>query len=100
MTHTYHKLFLFWSIHIIIYLKFFIGNMNIIKNRMRIRIRNNRLNDCLVICIEKDIFIDFQNKKTIQSFHNKKNCRQQLLILQIILYTVPTIQKSWIRPCS
>jgi len=73
--------------------------MNIIKNRMRNRIRNDRLNDYLVICIEKDIFIDFQNKKTIQSFHNMKNCRRQLLILQFFLYSALTIQKSWIRPC-
>jgi hypothetical protein len=54
--------------------------MNIIKNQMRNQMRDDQLNDCLVIYIEKDIFIDFQNKKTIQSFHNLKNCRGQLLI--------------------
>ena len=99
MAHTYHKLFFFWSTHIIIYHKFFLDSMNIIKNQMRNRMINDRLNDCLVICTEKDIFIDFQNKKTIQSFHNMKNCRRQLLILQFFLYSALTIQKSWIRPC-
>jgi len=28
-----------------------------------------------------------------------KNCRGQLLMLQIFLYGVPTIQKFWIRHC-
>jgi hypothetical protein len=81
MAHTYHKLFLFWPTHIIIYLKFFLDSMNIVKNRMRNQMRDDRLNDCLVIYIEKYIFIDFQNKKTIQNFHNMKNCRGQLLIV-------------------
>jgi len=62
--------------------------------------RDDQLNDCLVIYIAKDIFIDFQNKKTIQSFHNMKNCRGQLLMIQFFLYGAPTIQKSWIRHYS
>jgi len=94
MAHTYHKLFFFSFTHIIIYHKFFLDSMNIIKNQMRNRMINDRLNDCLVIYITKDIFIDFQNKKTIQSFHNMKNCREQLLMIQIFLYDVSTIQKS------
>jgi len=53
--------------------------------------RNGRLSYCLVIYIAKDVFIDFQNKKTIQSFHNMKNCRGQLLMIQIFLYGAPTI---------
>jgi len=43
--------------------------------------RNDRLSDCLVIYIAKDIFIDFQKKKTIQNFHNMKNCRRQLIMI-------------------
>ena len=99
MAYTYHKLFFFWPTHIIIYRKLFLESMNIIKNQMRNRMRNDRLNDCLVIYIAKDIFIDFQNKKTILSFHNMKNCRGQLSMIQIFLYGAPTIQKSWIRHC-
>jgi len=56
---------------------------------MRNRMRNDRLNDCLVIYIAKNIFIDFQNKKTIQSFHNIKNCRGQLLMIHFFLFGVP-----------
>ncbi|AES96361.1 transmembrane protein, putative [Medicago truncatula] len=79
--YTYHKLFFFWPTYIIIYLKLFFDSMNIIKNWMQNRMRDDRLNDCLVIYIEKYIFIDFQNKKTVQSFRNMKNCRGQLLML-------------------
>lgn len=48
---------------------------------------NDQLNDFLVISIYKDIFIDIENEKIIQNFHNIKNCRGQFY----------TIQKSWIR---
>jgi len=42
------------------------------KNHMQNRMRDNQLNDCLVIYTEKDIFIDIENEKIIQSFHNMK----------------------------
>ena len=66
MIHTYHILFLFWPTLIIIYIKLFIDNMNIIKNRMRNQIEDDQLNCCLVIYIVKDIFIDIENDKIIQ----------------------------------
>jgi hypothetical protein len=65
--------------------------MNIIKNRMRNRIRDDRLNDCLVIYIVKDIFIDIENDKIIQSFHNMKNCRGQCCKFS---YMVPPLFKN------
>jgi len=37
--------------------------------------RDDRLNICLVIYIVKDIFIDSENDKINQSFHNMKNYR-------------------------
>ena len=55
--------------------------------------RDDRLKYCLVIYIEKNIFIDFQNKKTIQNLHNMKNCRGKLLMLQIS-YIVPPLFKN------
>jgi len=44
--------------------------MNTIKIRMRIRMRDDRLNVCLVIYIVKYIFIDIENDKINQNFHN------------------------------
>jgi len=73
MDNIYHKSFLFWPTLILIYLKFFVDNMNIIKNRMRNQMRDVRLNDRLVIYRVKDIFIDIKNDKIIQNFHNMKN---------------------------
>jgi len=68
MAHTYYKLFLSWPTHIIIYLKFFLDNMNIIKNQMPNCVRDDQLNDCLVIYIEKDIFIDIENEKSFKIY--------------------------------
>lgn len=34
---------------------------------------DDRLNDCLIIYIEKNIFIDIENEKIIQSIHKMKN---------------------------
>jgi len=48
--------------------------MNIIKNRIQNRVRDDRL--CLVIYAEKNIFIDIENTKIIQSIHNIKNHRK------------------------
>lgn len=42
--------------------------MNIIKNRMRNRMSDEWLNDCLVTYIERDIFVDVENEKIIQTF--------------------------------
>jgi len=83
MTHTYHKLFLSWPTLIILYIKLFIDNINIIKNCMRNRIEDDQLNDCLIIYIVKDIFIDIENNKIIQSFHKIKN------YLQIFINGIP-----------
>ena len=77
MAHTYHKSFHFWPTLIIIYLKKILDNMNIFKNWMRNQMRDDRLNDRLVIYRVKDIFIDITNDKNLQSFHNMKNCRGQ-----------------------
>lgn len=52
--------------------------MKIIKNRMRNRMGDEWLNDCLVTYIERDIFVDVENEKIIQHFQNMKNRREQL----------------------
>jgi len=39
--------------------------------------RDDQLNDYLVIYTLKDIFIDIENDKIIQSFHNMKNYKKQ-----------------------
>ncbi|XP_058776677.1 uncharacterized protein LOC131651005 [Vicia villosa] len=52
--------------------------MDIIKNRMRNRMGDEWLNDCLVTYIERDIFVDVENEKIIQYFQNMKNCREEL----------------------
>jgi len=44
------------------------------------RVGDSHLNNCLVIYIEKDIFIDIENEKIIQNFHNIKNSRGQFFI--------------------
>ena len=45
---------------------------NIIKNRLRNRIGDWLMNDCLVTYIEKDVF------KTVECIQNVKNSRRQL----------------------
>ncbi|XP_057426221.1 uncharacterized protein LOC130719620 [Lotus japonicus] len=52
--------------------------MNIIKNRMRNRMGDEWLNDCLVTYIEKDVFDSVENEKIVQSFQNMKTRREQL----------------------
>ena len=52
--------------------------MNIIKNRLRNRIRDQWMNDCLVTYIEKDIFKTIKCKEIMQRFQNMKNRRGQL----------------------
>ena len=52
--------------------------MNIIKNRLRNRIGDQWMNDCLVIYIEKDIFKTIEYEEIMQRFQNMKNRRGQL----------------------
>jgi hypothetical protein len=52
--------------------------MNIIKNRMRNRMGDDWLNNCLVTYIEKDVFINVEQEKIIQYFQNIKDRREQL----------------------
>jgi CRISPR/Cas system-associated endonuclease Cas1 len=61
--------------------------MNIIKNT-RNRVGDDPLNDCLIIYITNNIYLFFytENAKIIQSFHNMKNHRGLLLLLQISIY--------------
>ncbi|KAM4105647.1 hypothetical protein ACB094_04G007700 [Castanea mollissima] len=52
--------------------------MNIIKNRLRNRIGDQGMNDCLVTYIEKDIFKTIECEEIMQRFQNMKNRRGQL----------------------
>ena len=49
------------------------STMNIIKNRLRNQIGDQWMNDCLVTCIEKDIFKTIKCEKIMQWFQNMKN---------------------------
>ena len=46
--------------------------MNIIKNKLRNRIGDDWLNDCMVTYIEKDVLDSIDNEKIIQRYHNMK----------------------------
>ncbi|GAV66783.1 DUF4371 domain-containing protein, partial [Cephalotus follicularis] len=52
--------------------------MNIVKNKLRNRMRYSWMNDCLVTYIEKDEFNRFDNETIIQRFQNIKTRRGQL----------------------
>ena len=52
--------------------------MNIIKNRLRNRIGDQWMNNCLVTYIEKDIFKIIECKEIMQRFQNMKNRQGQL----------------------
>ena len=52
--------------------------MNIIKNRLRNRIGDQWINNCLVTYTEKDIFKTIECKEIMQRFQNMKNRREQL----------------------
>lgn len=52
--------------------------MNIIKNRLRNRMGDQWMNDCLITYIEKDMFATIDNEKVIQRFQNMKTRREQL----------------------
>ena len=47
--------------------------MNIIKNRLRNKIGDQWMNDCLVTYIEKDIFKAIKCEEIMQWFQNMKN---------------------------
>jgi hypothetical protein len=52
--------------------------MNIVKNRLRNRMGDQWMNDCLVMYIEKDIFKTINNEKIMQRFQGMKTRREQL----------------------
>jgi hypothetical protein len=52
--------------------------MSIIKNRMRNRMGDEWLNNCLVTYIEGDILVGIENEKIIQRFQNMNNRRGKL----------------------
>ncbi|KAK8940884.1 hypothetical protein KSP39_PZI009869 [Platanthera zijinensis] len=52
--------------------------MKIVKNRLRNRMGDSLMNDCLVTYIEKDIFDSIENETIIQRFQNMKSRRGQL----------------------
>jgi hypothetical protein len=52
--------------------------MNIVKNRLRNRMGDQWMNDCLVMYIEKDIFKTINNEKIMQRFQGMKTRRGQL----------------------
>ncbi|KAH7663195.1 Ribonuclease H-like protein [Dioscorea alata] len=52
--------------------------MKIVKNRLRSRIGDNLMNDCLATYIERDIFNNIDNETIIHRFQNMKSHRGQL----------------------
>ncbi|KRH32516.1 hypothetical protein GLYMA_10G055700v4 [Glycine max] len=52
--------------------------MKIVKNRLRNRLGDAWMNDCLVTYIEKDMFNKIDNERIIQRFQNMKSRRGQL----------------------
>ena len=49
-----------------------------INNELRNRIRDQWLNDCLIVYIEKDIARRIDNESIMQRFQNMKSRRRQL----------------------
>ena len=52
--------------------------MNIVKNRLRNRMGDQWMNDCLVAYIEKDVSSIIENEMIMQRFQNMKTRREQL----------------------
>ncbi|XP_042400760.1 uncharacterized protein LOC121990748 [Zingiber officinale] len=52
--------------------------MNIVKTDLRNRIGDERMNDSLVVYIEKDVFNTVDNEPILQRFHNMESRRMQL----------------------
>ena len=55
--------------------------IKIVKNRLRNRIKDSWMNDCLVMYIEKDIFCKIDNENILQCFQNMKTRKEQLLYI-------------------
>lgn len=51
---------------------------HIMKNKLRNRMKDDWMNDCLIIYIEKDVFNSVDNEKIIQRFQNMRSCHGQL----------------------
>jgi hypothetical protein len=52
--------------------------MNIVKNHLLNRMRDQQMNDCLITYIKKDIFKTISNEKIMQRFQDMKTCQGQL----------------------
>ena len=52
--------------------------MKYIKNELRNRIKDQWMNDFLVVYIEKDVAYSIDNETIMQRFQNMKTCRRQL----------------------
>ena len=52
--------------------------INLVKNRLRNRIGDQWMNDCLVTYIEKETFDTIDNEKIMQQFQNMKTQREHL----------------------
>ena len=52
--------------------------MKIMKNRLRNRMEDEWMNDCLLVYIEKDIFNSIVDETIMQRFQNMKSRRGQL----------------------
>ena len=52
--------------------------MKYVKNELRNRMGDQRMNDCLVVYIEKDVACSVDNETIMQRFQNMKTCRRQL----------------------
>ena len=52
--------------------------MNIVKNRLRNRMEDTWMNNCLITYIEKNIFREIQNEKIVNRYQNMKTRHKQL----------------------
>ena len=52
--------------------------MKHIKNELRNRMRDQWMNDCLIVYIERDVACSIDNETIIQRFQNIKTRRRQL----------------------
>ena len=52
--------------------------MNLVKTRLRNRLGDTFLNDCLVSYIEREIFDSIDNETIIQGSQNMNSCREQI----------------------
>ena len=54
------------------------STMNIVKNRLRNRMGDSWMNDCLVTYIEKKIFREVEQENVMKRYQNIKTRREQL----------------------